>query len=380
MYKNYDALREDLDRILHDASLEQNAKSKANELQKHLLDKTFPLVVAEFVDFLTIFQGMSLRFQSKGGIMIGNAEIIKNGYSDFEILKNEPGAYLTAFLTKCSCPNVCTKGECSLEDYDNCPEVSRDPGNLPVHKLTERRDGQHTIKLSQFRTMLYDKIQAQLLEYFQPDTLQAFEVFNPMNFKPKCGDESEPNFSCDTLSSCYERLPTILPNGIPKSPEDNIRTLCTFYGITNTTAIITEWKQVLAVIIQDAKAQAIRQEDPAKYWPQIVQRADIPITASLKGIIDQILFTAFTSADAERAFSMVTRTKSPQRTNLSPKTLEHLVRIRFNGPDSLSDEKLFEYTKAFVKVSSRVDDASVIGGQEPDPEAHKQFFSRSKLF
>ena len=98
MYKNYDALRADLSRITSDPQFEQSAKTKANELYNHLIDKTFPVVVAEFVDFLTVFEMMSLRFQSKGGILIGNVEIIRDGYLDFERLKNEPGSYLRGFL------------------------------------------------------------------------------------------------------------------------------------------------------------------------------------------------------------------------------------------------------------------------------------------
>ena len=90
MYKNYDALRADLNKIVNELDFDLTGKAKALELYKHLVDKTFPVVVAEFSDFLTVFGIMSQRFQSKGGIMIGNVEIIRQGYSDFEELKNKP--------------------------------------------------------------------------------------------------------------------------------------------------------------------------------------------------------------------------------------------------------------------------------------------------
>ena len=59
---------------------EQKTQAKATELYKFLVDKTMPVVVAEFSDFLGVFETMSLRFQSKGGVMVGNVEIIRDPY------------------------------------------------------------------------------------------------------------------------------------------------------------------------------------------------------------------------------------------------------------------------------------------------------------
>ena len=104
------------------------------------------------------------------------------------------------------------------------------------------------------------------------------------------------------------------------------------------------------------------------------------MSSDLKGLLERILVTSFTSADAERAFSMVSNIKTPSRQNLSPKSLENLVRVRFNGPSVLSDESLYMYTREFVKVSSRVDDMSVVGKTKSNPAAYKKFFSHSKIF
>ena len=312
--------------------------------------------------------------------MIGNVKIVHDGYSDFEKLKNEPGSYLSAFLKKCTCQDVCSKEECTLTDYDNCPEVLRYAGlGSDPQRLSERTDGHHTIKLSQFRQRLYENIQAQLVEYFNPELLEAFEVFNPRNFKSACYPAPVPS-ECTLLSSCYTTSPTIVPTSRSKPPEDNIRILCNFYGITTCDQIIADWKETLSAIVQDGLSQQIKNVDAAQYWPKQIQRNELPFTTPLKQLLERVLVTSFTSADAERAFSMVTKIKSPERQSLSPKSLENLVRVRFNGPPVLSQENLYEYTKAFVKVSSRVDDASVRGGSAPQADATKNFFSKSKLF
>ena len=378
MYKNYDALRADLNEIVSDEQFDQNGKSKAAELYKHIIDKTFPVVVAEFVDFLAIFEIMSKRFQSKGGIMIGNVDIIRQGYSDFEKLKNEPGSYLRNFLNKCSCPDLCSRGECSLTNYDRCPEVLNHVKDDAL-RISSRTDGEHTIHLSEFRSVLYENIQAQLVVYFEPEKLEAFEVFNPKNFKVFCSADAGFT-SCDVLYFCYETLPTIVPTGVPKIPEDSMTILCTFYNILNCDQLIQEWKQVLATIVQDPQSQNLRNLDPAKYWPSQMTRDDLRMSAELKGLLERILVTSFTSADAERAFSLVSNIKTPSRQNLSPKSLENLVRVRFNGPPVLSDDSLYAYTKEFVKVSSRVDDMSVAGKRKPKPDANKSYFTRSKVF
>lgn len=248
-------------------------------------------------------------------------------------------------------------------------------------KLKSRTDGQHTIKLSEFRTQLYENIQNQIVEYFQPEQLEAFKVFNPKNFVTVCQSSSNAAVhNCDDLSSCYTSLPTIVPNRVPKSVEDNIRIVCEFYGLTNVQQMLADWKHALSVIVTDRRMQLARYNDPARFWPDQLKRPDAPFSESLKNLLQRILVTSFTSADAERAFSMVSNIKTQDRQNMSPKTLQDLVRIAFNGPDELSEDSLYEYTKEFVKITSRVDDPSAIGGQEPTPDAFKSFFPRSELF
>ena len=375
MYKNYDALRSDLQEITRSADTDQKTKGKATELFKYLQDKTMPVVVAEFTDFLSVFELMSTRFQSKSGLMIGNVEIIRDGYKDFENLKKEYGTNVQEFLSKCSCRGVCTKGRCTLAQYDSCPVVTRD-SKVGSHSLTTRTDGEHTIKLSQFRTLLYENMQKQLVQYFDPGQLESFEIFNPKNFKIICGE----SVSCEILSTCYDEMPTIVPSTTSKPPEDNFRTLCQFYHISSCEPLITEWKVLLSNIVREPQSQELKDLDAAQYWPKQMQRTDLPLSVALRGLLERVLVTSFTSADAERAFSMVSHIKSPSRQSLSPKSLENLLRIKFNGPSVLSTESLYAYTKEFVKKTSRVDDTSVIGGPKPRPDAYKNYFSKSKIF
>lgn len=373
MYNNYDALYADLDRITKDNDIDQAAQNKARELFKHLTDKTFAVVIAEFVDMLTIFKTMSERFQSKGGIMAGNVEIIRDGYQDIKFLQTHLGAFLKKFLNTCSCEDVCEEGSCSLKQYDDCAEVTRSSSQ----KLKARQDGSHTIHLSAHRHQLYENLLQQLIHYFDPTTLEAFEIFNPKYLNDRCVTSSE---SGTTFQAYYTEFQSIVPNAGTKSVEDRMKTICLFYGLGDCEAQTKEWKSFLHILTQDSSAMRIRSSDPSKFWSAVLESTSIQIAPMVQDLIKRVLSTSFISADAERAFSMVSNIKTPDRSSLSPSTLENLVRIAFNVPESLSEESIFEYTKDFVKVSSRVDDPSFVGGRQSKPEAFKRYFSKSRLF
>ena len=143
--------------------------------------------------------------------------------------------------------------------------------------------------------------------------------------------------------------------------------------------MITEWKQTLATLIVDPLRKSLHNLDAAEYWPKQLKRTDLQLSLDFRKLVQRILLTSFTSADAERAFSMVYKIKTPDRINLTPKSLENLVRVKYNGPSELSDESLYTYTKDFVKKTSRVDDNSVIGGIQPRPDAFKHL-TKSNIF
>jgi len=137
-----------------DTTYDTTGQRLAENLHTSFSDKATAVVIPEFVDLLFVFQVMSKKFQSKGGLMLGNVQIIRDGFQKLTKLKSAPGKSLKAFLDQCNCPGVCEVGKCNLNEYDSCQEVYK--GDIPL---------QATCKLTswiavgpQTRTLLEDPV------------------------------------------------------------------------------------------------------------------------------------------------------------------------------------------------------------------------------
>ena len=375
LYDQFDALKLDLLERVTDPTFNLEGQTTANLLHSYISDKGFAITVAEFVDLLEVFQRMSRRFQLKGGLMIGNVEIVRDGFQDLMQLKNKVGDHVTKLLGKVSCDGVCTVGQCTLSQYDDCREIITATGTLESSMT-------NSIKLGEERDILYQRILDQMKRYFEHDVLEAFDVFNPKFFKFCPTNFFGLQLNCRSLGNCYLPFLTIDPNDQPKSAEEKIALVCTFYRMDTPTctSVISDWKDAMTIITADKIVFDHRQDDVSVFWPNVLQRTDLGFTEALRSLFENILITSFTSSDAERLFSQVTRIKTPERFNLKPRTLEGLARIQFNGPVVLSSEKLYEYTRDFLKTHVRADDMEVSGGRKAAPEEFPNFFAKSRIF
>ena len=375
LYDQFDALKLDLLERVTDPTFDLQGQAIANMLHNYISDKAFAITVAEFVDFLEVFQRMSRRFQLKGGLMIGNVEIVRDGFQDLMELQGNIGSHVTELLGKVSCRGVCTVGQCTLAHYDECGEIITRTGTLESSMS-------NSIKLGEERETLYQRILDQMKRYFDHEVLEAFDVFNPKFFKFCPTDALSVQLNCQNLGNCYLPFLTIDPDDQPKSAEEKLLLLCTFYkmGTQACGSVISDWKDALTVITTDKDIFEQRQDDVSVFWPNVLQRTDLGFTVGLRSLFEKVLITSFTSSDAERLFSQVTRIKTPERFNLKPSTLEGLARIQFNGPEVLSSERLYEYTHEFLKTHVRSDDTESDGGRIAAPEEYPNFFAKSRIF
>ena len=179
------------------------------------------------------------------------------------------------------------------------------------------------------------------------------------------------------LTACYNTLPSITSTGISRTPEEKLSYICNHYNVQDCNGLSKKWKSLLVNLIASYSPK-LASMHPADFWAYQLSQTDIAVDNVIRDILERILATAFTSSDAERAFSIVSSLKTPDRSSLSPSTLESLVRIQFNGPEVLSEENLFEYTKEYVKVSSRVDDDTVNRGMAKKSDT--SYTTKSTIF
>lgn len=80
------------------------------------------------------------------------------------------------------------------------------------------------------------------------------------------------------------------------------------------------------------------------------------IKKKIKKLIKTVLVLPMGSADAERSFSIMSHIRTSRRSRLASSTLDALMRIRINGPDSLNSFNALKYTKLWIKKHKRTDE------------------------
>ena len=99
--------------------------------------------------------------------------------------------------------------------------------------------------------------------------------------------------------------------------------------------------------------------------------------------------SAVSSADAERAFSILFHIRSTRRSRLSPLNLEDLLRIRMNAPKDIYKFPAEEYAKIWAKNHYLTDadgclkrkrKGTISGGPNGDDDIPKEYLDDSNLF
>ena len=72
---------------------------------------------------------------------------------------------------------------------------------------------------------------------------------------------------------------------------------------------------------------------PTWFWSSILKNQEFVISDGLKDLIRTAMVIPVGSAAAERTFYQMNYIKTKQRARLTPKNIDHICRIRMNGPD-----------------------------------------------
>lgn len=366
LYKNYVQLIGDTTKISKDASFTKAANAEAKELSQKLLNKSWALVLHEFLDILTVYKQVSLDLQVQAGLLPGKAGIIKIAIQKLELLKSETGAFVNDFLSKTTCPlKPCvSEAACTMQEFEDCKTAMY----VAKYELTDN-DGEK-ISLSSKRGVLYDSIISGINHYFNINELDHFEVFNHQLYPVPLCDNSGPN--------------NLVTFDTPKHQED-LQFLGEFYGMSaeDILSIKTNWETFLQEVTSSTIFSQNKKEPFEVFWPLILKNElnQTPhLTRAIASLISKMLVTPFSSAEAERAFSFVTREKSGSRSSMTPETLDRIMRISLNGKRTYAYFDALGPTLKWLKEHSRVDDASFQEPRNPHPRQWNNFLPQNTLF
>ena len=115
-----------------------------------------------------------------------------------------------------------------------------------------------------------------------------------------------------------------------------------------------EMFKLIKTIRQLPKWCQIFESTPSMFWANIMRNDALTINPTVKQIIRSALAIPAGSAAAERSFGMMNYIKTSQRANLNEENINHIVRIRHNGPIT-GALNLEPYAKKFVESHERCD-------------------------
>ena len=361
--KNYEFLQGDLLQITEGTEFDQKSKRTAQGILRSLQDKNFYEIICFLGDVLTVLSKFSLEMQKRDGILIDQVKNLKKMKDDILNLRHNDGDFITQALSK---KLICGTIRCkSLKEFEDASVTKYDNSDNPGFSFEFHKQSRHSVykKVTQVREELLNKLIKEIDRYFPIDSIEAFQIFNPINF---------PSF--DELAQYGKKEIPILAN---------------LYDSGNSDNIFQEFQDFLIKSYQDGEYCTYEASSTTAFWQHALSSQDIKIGESLSGLILKILSTPISSADAERAFSILFHIRSTRRSRLSPLNLEDLLRIRMNAPKDIYKFPAEEYAKIWAKNHYLTDadgglkrkrKGTISGGPNGDDDIPKEYLDDSNLF
>ena len=185
-------------------------------------------------------------------------------------------------------------------------------------------------------------------------SLAAFDISYSTELKESFKKDIQQCFVSELIENITERLPdkdtgiiaafgVFNPSQLPLTSEEamvkqygekEIRELGEHYGIgdsppINCDALLTEWFDMRVYMILNCQSKSMREMLPLLAKPDGSLSIAYPNTSKLAQIG---LLLPISTVDCERAFSTMRRIESRLRSEMSNATLNHCMRISFEGP------------------------------------------------
>ncbi|PAA56523.1 hypothetical protein BOX15_Mlig001790g1 [Macrostomum lignano] len=370
--KSYYLLLTNLENIKSPSSgFDDESKATASGLLKTLQNVRYYSLHLFLMDILKLLEFESLQFQRAKGTFIGLQERHTNLIHSLETLKTNNGPRIVDFLASCKCRRVLGTADgypqleyhsgCHTRDlsYSNfaCPSGPgssdpterfelKQPGSAADRSLRNRlfdASGRGSVvdmgaypALDEIRSRIIDSIIDQLRNYFPEDDYSIFNVLNPVLL---------PN--AETLHTVFTYSSRIIPLARRFGMEDDSSESETEDHLSDSDSrdadaseratertISGQFGLLLKSLITSHSVDfcAYKGKGPVKFWSHFLETRTVEWLPRIKNLIMVVLTLPISSAEAKRGFSIYKHIAYDRRTRLAPKTLEHLLRIRINGP------------------------------------------------
>ena len=329
----------------------ENEWASAKEIESLITSRSFMYGLHFLFDVLDGLKRYSKTAQTSAGILIGKETFRKNLIEFAQSFKKNNGRYLTHLLQSSRCQD---DGVCNIT-----PEYFFETFSVKYEGITLISDNQDPLVFLRSKYRFLSNLENEIRKYFPGGSLKDFEIFVP------------------------KKLPPNRNNALTYGQKE-IQSLAKRFDLNPLTAS-NEWVNLLTSMIEQ-DAQCKYAQEPETFWPYFLTRKDIVWGETIKRLIRIVLVLPTNSADAERSFSVMNHIKNDRRSRLSTQVLDHLMRLRINGPKSLHRFPATKYAQAWLKNGHMRTDSK--SGQkrkhaesdEEDMEEWRNIFMESSLF
>ena len=334
---------------LHTATTE-----KGKKLFDDLRNREILITLFFGVDITALMGQWSRNLQYSGDTIFTKEREKKEIRRLLDEMKATKGKMLREFLDSVTCSGNLPTDDTFvyfryLEEKKGCSEFEYYFAETVKYKdipLTAAALGTSRPRLDSIRSATLDNIRNEILYYFPKDSvLRAFSVFDPATMP----------FD-DSLVATYgeERIREVAAIIEPDSSDSYLR------------EVVNEWKLLMQQFlnhasfqkdVKEVKERSTRNVRDRHFWYKYLNKS--PNTFIFPAKIREIITVGMTipasTADAERAFSLMTKTVTKLRGNLNPLTTEAIMRIVFNGPP-FREFPALQMSRKWVESNMRADD------------------------
>ena len=316
---NIDILFTDLSNISLDDSFSDATPSEAREMHWKIRGKNFLVLLHFLLGLLLDFGWWSKRMQARAALLVDFKHFNQELVMSLENLKLADPNTLISFFKE----TVCGREKCNnYESYYASDDV--------VYKsLLLINDDEKFQRLPQFRDSLIDALISELQKYFPNKEFENFDIFLPNKL---------PFANQDSIIARYGQT--------------EVLNLCIFYEWhEDCFSISEEWRNLLTSVVEHEYYCRLRNGKFVEFWSKFlhVNTTNILWTPATIKMFHTIFAIPVGSVEAERGFSIMNHIKYKRRGSLTAETLDHLMRVRINGPNKLEEFPAMKYAVKWVE-------------------------------
>ena len=285
--------------------------AKAIQMRLFFTEKNVMMAMNFNRDIQTLFKDQSLEFQTRYSTLIGQSRREEKLQYLLNLIDNEKGENLKAFLAKTICyqDNPANGRPCeNIQEYDASHVLYE---GYSLHEVIVKDKNDQDVnkyqKLSTWKSTYIQEIRNQL------------DAFFPVN-----GDKTKGRVAMKIFDVLDQTTWPVSPAKKLAYVPGSIEPIKALFGVANDD-LQQEFERVVAAILADRKLYCRnKRSPPVLFWAKVLRQIEMRI--ELKSLLLKVLCIPFSSSDAERTFSLMNIIKSKERTRLSTFMLDHYLR------------------------------------------------------